>query len=172
MLNNFETRHKSYLSAVSDTLLNLSNKNLENKEWGLADQKEVCKIQMFGLLETFLLLLELKAMQMNTFQLKRDSNGCPIYVYPNDLPEAAYLEPCTIKAKKCSSCCETPAPKGGIINAFRCMGINIVPALERMQIYPLGVRPDGISYMIINDTVSSPCQQTNPFQVNKIRNTR
>jgi hypothetical protein len=78
----------------------------------------------------YLLLTEWKTWEQNTFFLEFDDEECPIFNYPS-----------TVADKELIDC---------LIRRFDCLHIAIKPILKQWGIYPLGQKPDGIDYVLLD----------------------
>ena len=140
---------KIYNASIKKTAYNI----LCSSEWGLKDkmQSSLEKLQDMQILSLYMIMLEWKAYEQNTFYLENDDNGCPIIKYPSTVVEQPVGE------KTLPEC---------FIRHFDCKHhMNIESFLKVMGIYPVGEIPDGISYMFIKDGPTA-CD-TNIFEVDK-----
>ena len=170
MLTSFETRYKTLQAHLAPIVKKVGLGFMEAREYGIKECLQ--PLEWLKIMNMGILLREWQAMKQNTFHLQYDDNGCPIYIYPSDLPESDIYGLCKDKdMPKCCDCTQhTKTLGGGYIGLFSCADFDIEYGLRAYGIYPKGNRPDGISYMIINDNTSTPCNPPNPFQVNKTRN--
>ena len=123
-------------------------KILCSSEWGLKEPmiEGIKKLEDLQIMALYIIMLEYKTYEQNTFYLNIDDNDCPEIQYPSLVADEELVE-CLIKYMECTH------------------GLNIEPWLKAMGIYPVGVEPDGISYMFINNGPTS-CD-TNIFEVDK-----
>jgi len=96
----------------------------------------------------YLIVMQWRVSEQNSFYLEEDDCGCKKYVYPSTLPESKMI--------------------AGFIDKFICKyNINITKLLKDWGVVPLGKKPDGISFMFIKEG-DVPCND-NLFQINKPR---
>lgn len=116
-------------------------------KWGVEkDRKPKMELlQDFGALYLYLGMLEWKAWEQNTFYLEHDEEGCPIWQYPSTIADPKLID-CILKYFGC-----------------QCTGTRNI--LRKFGVYPLGVKPDGIDYMHIEEGIA-PCSNR-LFQIDK-----
>lgn len=115
-------------------------------KWGAANRVQHMElIEDFAILNLYLAVHEWKAWEQNTFFLEYDDNGCPIWQYPSTV-----VDPVTLDC---------------IIKHFNYQCSDIRNMLRKFGIWPVGVKPDGIDYMHIEEG-TLPCDN-NIFQINK-----
>ena len=145
---NFAGRLEGLLRLYNTSIKKDMYKALCSSEWGLKDPmvKSIEKLQDMQLLSLYMIMLEWKTYEQNTFYLTLDESDCPVINYPSLVAEKDLVD-CFIRYMECKH------------------SMNIEPLLKAMGIYPVGVKPDGISYMYINNGPTS-CD-TNIFEVDK-----
>ena len=149
----FSQRLKALLKLYNGSIKKVAYNILCSAEWGIQGtmKKNLEKIQDFQILSFYMIMLEWKAYEQNTFYLANDDDGCPIIKYPSTVVEQP------VGKKTLPEC---------FIRHFDCKHhMNIEPLLKVMGIYPVGADPDGISYMFIKDGPTA-CD-TNIFEVDK-----
>jgi len=121
---------------------------LRDSEWGFEERMKtkLNRLKDLEIFNLYLLMLEWKVYEHNTFNLQLDDEGCYDIKYPSTIADENLIQ-CMRKFFNCNH------------------AIDLVPLLKVVGAYPLGVNPDGISYMII-DTSADPCDD-NIFEVNK-----
>lgn len=145
---NFESRLEAYLELYNKVVCKLSTKLLCDSEWGFKEKMEskLNKLKDLEIFSMYLLLLEWKVYEHNTFKLEKDEDDCYVIKYPSTIADKDLIN-CFLKYYHCKH------------------RIDLTHLLKVVGAYPLGVNPDGISYMII-DASTDPCDD-NIFEVNK-----
>ena len=145
---NFTSRLESYLELYNKVVCNLSHNALCDSEWGFEERMKtkLNRLKDLEIFSLYLLMLEWKVYEQNTFFLQQDDEGCYDIKYPSTIADEDLVQ-CFRKFFNCNH------------------SIDLVPLLKVVGAYPLGVKPDGISYMII-DSSTDPCDD-NIFEVNK-----
>lgn len=149
-----EAQYKDFL----DHILQVTTKAVLNssrlRSWAIDDKDHLKKVELIAIVRMYAILMQWKAWEQNTFYRQYDQDGCPVWTYPSQLAETDLMFPCTHTESNCG-CCKETVSGGGLIKLLHCCHINIVPALEAMNLLPLGKGPDGIDFMYIETT--PPC---------------
>ena len=115
-------------------------------KWGMTNnQNNMNMLKDLSVLYLVLAMLEWKAIEQNTYYLEFDDDNCPKWKYPGEMIDE--------KTLKC------------LIDHFLCNKIDIRNALKQFGILPVGVKPDGINYMHIEQG-DPPCDNR-LFQIDK-----
>tara|TARA_B100000686_G_scaffold294819_1_gene325280 strand:+ start:883 stop:1362 length:480 start_codon:yes stop_codon:yes gene_type:complete len=135
----FSKRLKGLLKLYNTSIKKAAYNVLCSSEWGMQDkmQSNLEKLQDFQILSFYMIMLEWKTYEQNTFYLANDDDGCPIIKYPSTVVEQP------VDKKTLVEC---------FIRYFDCKHhMNIEPLLKVMGIYPVGTNPEGTSYDYISD---------------------
>lgn len=166
MLNPFEALFVSYQKALLPLVQREASRFLDNAAWAIKD--DTCLLESTLLLDAFILLNYWKTYEQNTFFTKYLPDGCPDWVYPSMVENTDMYDNCNNNITT-DCCCKKPQQGGsGWIGLFNCSQVDIRDALYAAGVYPSGMIPDGISFMIIEAT-SNLCDDDDAFVVDKPR---
>jgi len=151
--SNFTSRLESLLTIYQPVLCSTAAKVFSASEWGMQDKMKgnLAKLQDLQLLSLYLIMLEWKTYEQNTFFLELDDDGCPLINYPATVVEQPEGEKTLVEC---------------LCRYFHCMyGIDVEHIFKIMGVSPVGQVPDGMSYMVIKED-NDDCND-NIFEINK-----
>lgn len=115
-------------------------------KWGVTDRRSnMIMLEDMSILSLWMVMMEWKAWEQNTFFLEFDDNNCPIWQYPSTVVDEETL--------KC------------VVKYFVCHCVDVRNMLRKWGLYPYGIKPDGIDYMHIEEGYA-PCDDKR-FQIDK-----
>ena len=85
----FSKRLKALLKLYNVSIKKAAYNVLCSSEWGIQDKmhSNLEKLQDFQILSFYMIMLEWKTYEQNTFYLENDDDGCPIIKYPSTVVE-------------------------------------------------------------------------------------
>lgn len=178
MLTNFENRYAAYVEGLTTITYDIAIAALDRRVWGMETTEQDNLLDDLMILTMWLATVEWCTREHNTFfanqvQVWNAQTGqyvtCTDYLYPSEViqplvqqtpyPNKDSCNPCRIQCSPCScahSClCKTKVACNIVqswIDHFLKCGYDITPMLRSWGVYPVGLRPDGISYMQIQTT--------------------